>query len=96
MKEFGDKLSDGNKSAVNGALEKLKEAHKAQDVAAIDAAMNALNTAWTAASQEMYAQGGAQPNAGAGANPTDNGSNSGAGANAGNGNATDVEYEEVK
>lgn len=96
LKEFGDKLSDGNKSAVNGALEKLKEAHKAQDVAAIDAAMNALNTAWTAASQEMYAQGGAQPNAGAGANPTDNGSNSGAGANAGNGNATDVEYEEVK
>lgn len=97
LKEFGDKLSDGNKSAVNGALEKLKEAHKAQDVAAIDAAMNALNTAWTAASQEMYAQGGAQPNAGAGSNPTDNGnSNSGAGANAGNGNATDVEYEEVK
>ena len=97
LKEFGDKLSDGNKSAVNGALEKLKEAHKAQDVAAIDAAMNALNTAWTAASQEMYAQGGAQPNAGQGANPTDNGnSNSGAGANAGNGNATDVEYEEVK
>jgi molecular chaperone DnaK len=97
LKEFGDKLSDGNKSAVNGALEKLKEAHKAQDVAAIDAAMNALNTAWTAASQEMYAQGGAQPNPGAGSNPTDNGnSNSGAGANAGNGNATDVEYEEVK
>lgn len=96
LKEFGDKLSEGNKSAINGALIKLKEAHASQDLAAIDTAMNALNTAWTAASQEMYAQGGAQPNAGAGANPTDNGNNSGAGANAGNGNATDVEYEEVK
>jgi molecular chaperone DnaK len=95
LKEFGDKLSEGNKSAINGALIKLKEAHASQDLGAIDTAMNALNTAWTAASQEMYAQGGAQPNAGA--NPTDNGSNnSGAGANAGNGNATDVEYEEVK
>ncbi|MBI3218232.1 MAG: molecular chaperone DnaK [Bacteroidetes bacterium] len=92
LKEFGDKLSDGNKSAINGALIKLKEAHASQDLAAIDTAMNALNTAWTAASQEMYAQGGAQPGADAGAN-------AGAGANANtssNNDAQDIEYEEVK
>ncbi len=90
LKEFGDKLSDGNKSAINSALEKLKEAHKSQDLAAIDNAMNGLNTAWAAASQEMYAQGGAQPGADAGA---------GAGANANtssNNDAQDIEYEEVK
>ena len=93
LKEYGDKLSEGNKTAISGALEKLKEAHKTQDVASIENAMNALNAAWQVASQEMY-QGGAQ----AGANP-------GAGANqqstentggAQGGNATDVEYEEVK
>ncbi|MCE2994601.1 MAG: molecular chaperone DnaK [Cyclobacteriaceae bacterium] len=92
LKEFGEKLSDGNKSAINGALIKLKEAHASQDLAAIDTAMNALNTAWTAASQEMYAQGGAQPGADAGANPS-------AGANANtssNNDAQDIEYEEVK
>jgi molecular chaperone DnaK len=94
LKEFGDKLSDGNKSAINGALIKLKEAHTAKDLAMIDTAMNALNTAWQAASQEMYAQGGAQQ-PGADANANGN-ANSNAGANAGNGNATDVEYEEVK
>jgi molecular chaperone DnaK len=94
LKEFGDKLSEGNKSAINGALIKLKEAHASQDLAAIDTAMNALNTAWTAASQEMYAQGGqpgaeAQPNAGADAN-------TGAGNATGGADAQDVEYEEVK
>lgn len=94
LKEFGDKLSDGNKSAINGALIKLKEAHASKDLAAIDTAMNSLNTAWTAASQEMYAQGGqpgagAQPNAGADAN-------SGAGNTTGGADAQDVEYEEVK
>ncbi len=94
LKEFGDKLSEGNKSAINGALIKLKEAHASQDLAAIDTAMNALNTAWTAASQEMYAQGGqpgaeAQPNAGADAN-------TGAGNTTGGADAQDVEYEEVK
>jgi molecular chaperone DnaK len=94
LKEFGDKLSEGNKSAINGALIKLKEAHASQDLAAIDTAMNALNTAWTAASQEMYAQGGqpgaeAQPNPGADAN-------TGAGNTTGGADAQDVEYEEVK
>jgi molecular chaperone DnaK len=90
MKEFGDKLSDGNKTAINEALDKLKEEHKTQDVAAIDTAMEGLNNAWQAASQEIYqaqqAAGGAEGAAGAD-------------ANAGGGDATDgvddVEYEEV-
>jgi molecular chaperone DnaK len=89
LKEFGDKLSEGNKSTINGALEKLKEAHKSQDLAAIDNAVNVLNTAWQAASQEMY-QGGAQPGANPGA-----GANQNANANAEGNNVSDVEYEEV-
>ncbi len=95
LKEFGEKLSEGNKTTINGALDKLKEAHKSQDGAAIDTAMNALNTAWQAASQEIYAASGA----GAGAGPqagAPTGDNGGAGATAGSGDATDVEFEEVK
>jgi molecular chaperone DnaK len=93
MKEYGDKLSEGNKTAINGALEKLKEAHKSQDVAAIDQAMEEMNTAWQNASQEMYAAsgadaagqtGGSQP--GGQAPPTDGGDEGG---------VSDVEYEEV-
>ena len=94
LKEFGDKISDGNKTPINGALEKLKEAHKAQDVAAIESAMAELNKAWEAASQEMYAAGaaggaqqGADANAGAGA--------TGAAGNGTEENVSDVEYEEV-
>ncbi|MBS1681259.1 MAG: molecular chaperone DnaK [Bacteroidetes bacterium] len=92
MKEFGEKLSDGNKTAINGALEKLKAAHASKDLTAIDGAMTALNAAWQAASQEMYAasgQAGAQPNAG-------DAGNGSAGNNQGGGDAQDVEYEEVK
>jgi molecular chaperone DnaK len=91
LKEYGDKLSEGNKTAISGALEKLKEAHKTQDVANIENAMNALNAAWQAASQEMY-QGGAQ----AGANPGAGTNQSTENSNASGGAATDVEYEEVK
>jgi len=95
MKEFGDKLSDGNKTAINGALEQLKAAHASKDLTAIDGAMTALNAAWQAASQEMYAasggagQPGAQPNAGDAGNASQ-------GGNTGGGDAQDVEYEEVK
>ncbi len=95
MKEYGDKLSEGNKTAINGALDKLKEAHKSQDIEAIDKAMEEMNTAWQNASQEMYAAsgaenagqtGGSQP--GAEAPPSD-----GDGGN--DGGVSDVEYEEV-
>jgi molecular chaperone DnaK len=92
MKEYGEKLSDGNKDVINSALEKLKEAHKSQDITAIDAAMATLNGAWQAASQEMYqATGGANANAGA----EDAGStNSNSTASDGS-PVTDVPFEEV-
>jgi molecular chaperone DnaK len=69
MKEYGDKLSEGNKTAINNALEKLKSAHKNQDVDAIDGAMNGLNAAWQAAATEIYQATGSssQPADGAGA-----------------------------
>jgi molecular chaperone DnaK len=91
LKEYGDKLSDGNKSAINNALEKLKEAHKSQDITAIDAAMAALNGAWQAASQEMYQATNAGANADAGTGESAAGNNGSADGN----NVSDVEFEEV-
>lgn len=90
LKEYGDKLSDSNKAAINSALEKLKEAHKSQDLAAIENGVNALNAAWQTASTEMYQQSSGGPNAGPGAGaPGGNASNNAAD------NVSDVEYEEV-
>jgi molecular chaperone DnaK len=86
LSEYGDKLSAGNKSAIENALTELKKAHESKDVAAIDTAMAAINAAWQAASQEMYA---AQQNAGA------PGADANASANSGSGDVTDVEFEEV-
>ena len=91
LKEYGDKIPADKKSVIEGALAKLKEAHKNQDVTAIDTAINELNAAWQAASQDLYAaqqaeqqaQGGAQQGAGA--------------ANQGGAQQPeDVEFEEVK
>ncbi|WP_339901701.1 molecular chaperone DnaK [uncultured Cyclobacterium sp.] len=89
LKEFGDKLSEGNKTAVNGALEQLKAAHQSQDLAAIDSGMEALNTAWSAASQEMYSQ--TQGAEGAAGQP---GPDAATADDAGDG-VSDVDYEEV-
>ncbi|WP_209329553.1 molecular chaperone DnaK [Lunatimonas salinarum] len=88
LKEYGEKLSEGNKSSINAALEKLKVAHQSQDLAGIDAGIEALNAAWAAASQEIYnaTQGG--PGASA------EGAQANAGSSAGDGVA-DVDYEEV-
>ncbi len=62
LKEFGDKLPADKKATIEAAVVKLKEAHKTQDIAAIDAALAELNNAWQSASQDMYnaSQGGAQ------------------------------------
>ena len=95
LKDLGDKLPADKKAPIEAALNKLKEAHKAQDIAGVDAAMTELNTVFQAASQEMYnaqnAQGGAQPGPDFGQQ---------AGGNAGNnkqdGGVTDVDFEEVK
>jgi molecular chaperone DnaK len=93
FKEYGEKLSDGNKNAITAELEKLKGAHKAQDLAGIDAAMASLNNAWQAAATEMY-QGGSQAGGpSAGAASEGNNANAGAGNNP---DVSDVQYEEVK
>ncbi|MFN5324495.1 MAG: molecular chaperone DnaK [Bacteroidota bacterium] len=90
LKEYGDKLSADKKEPIEKALASLKEAHKSRDISAIDSAMTEINSAWQAASEEMYKaaqeqqpQGGAQQG----------------NANAESGNAndvTDVDFEEVK
>ena len=64
LKELGDKLSADKKAPIEAALNKLKEAHKSQDLAAVESATAELNNAWQAASAEMYSQAGAQPGAG--------------------------------
>lgn len=66
LKELGDKLPADKKPAIEAALSKLKEAHKSQDLSAIDAATAELNNAWQAASAQMYQQTGAQPGPDAG------------------------------
>ena len=66
LKELGDKLPADKKPAIEAALSKLKEAHKSQDLSAIDAATTELNNAWQAASAQMYQQTGAQPGPDAG------------------------------
>ena len=97
LKDLGDKIPADKKAPIEAALNKLKEAHKAQDVAGCDAAMNELNAVFQAASQEMYNQGGAQAGGanfgGAQGNP-----NAGNAGNNNNGkdNVTDVDFEEVK
>lgn len=67
LKEYADKIPAEKKGAIEAGLEKLKEAHKIQDLAAIDTAMAEMNAAWTAASEDMYKQtqgDAAQPGAG--------------------------------
>ena len=96
LKELGDKLPADKKAPIEAALQKLKDAHKAQDLSAIDTAMAELNTAFQAASAEMYAQSGAQGGAQAGPG-------AGAGQQANQGSSSnnkediqDADFEEVK
>src|SRR5699024_8363615 len=72
LKEYGDKLSDGNKTAIEGGLEKLKKAHADKNFADIESASTELQNAWNAASEEMYKETQGQPEgqADAGGNPT--------------------------
>jgi molecular chaperone DnaK len=96
MKEFGDKIPAEKKKPIEDALAKLKEAHKSQDVAAIDKATEELNTVFQAASQEMYnasqeAQGGQQPGGEQQAGGDQSGKKGGD-----DDEVTDVDFEEVK
>jgi molecular chaperone DnaK len=97
LTDLGDKLPADKKTAIEAALNKLKEAHKAQDIAGIDVAMGELNTVFHAASQEMYNAGAPQGEPQQGANF---GGQQPGGGNTGNnnkdGNVTDVDFEEVK
>jgi len=93
LKEYGDKLSETNKTAINGALEKLKAAHKAQDLAGIDATVAALNAAWQAASSEIYQGGSAAQDGNAGNANANSGQQAGSTGNSND--VSDVEYEEV-
>jgi molecular chaperone DnaK len=98
LKEYGDKISADKKAPIESALEKLKEAHKQQNVGDVDTATTELNNAWTAASEEMYkatqaqgADGNGQTNAAGGASGQESSE-----ANNSNDNVTDAEFEEVK
>ncbi len=102
LKEYGDKLPADKKSEIESALEKLKTAHKAQDIAGIDAAMGEMNAIWQKASEEMYKNAGAQGGQQGPFNGQQGPFNGQQGPqNPGNGggkddNVTDVDFEEVK
>ena len=92
LKEFGEKVPADKKAPIEAALVKLKEAHKNQDIAGIDAAMAEMNTAWTAASEDLYKaqqeSGAAQPQGdGGGAQPTGDSKSD---------TVEDAQFEEVK
>jgi len=88
LKEHADKIPADKKAAIESALTELKEAHKSENIEALDGAMEKLNAAWNAASEDIYAQGAQQdPNAGA---------QQGANANAGGDDVADADFEEVK
>ncbi len=100
LKDLGDKIPADEKSKIEAALSKLKEAHKAQDIAGIDSAMEELNTIFQGLSAQMYGQQGAdaqQGASGAGQQTTSGptaGDNSSS-DNSGEGDVKDADFEEV-
>ena len=90
LSELGDKIPADKKAPIEAAVQKLEEAHKAQDLAGIDAATAELNSAWQAASAEMYAQSGAQGAQGA------QGGQQQSGSQQHGDDVQDAEFEEVK
>ncbi|MEO8853848.1 MAG: Hsp70 family protein, partial [Ginsengibacter sp.] len=95
LKEYGEKISADKKATIESSLQKVKDAHKSQDVSALDSSIAELNTAWTSASEEMYkaTQGAGSEN---GQPNPEQGQQENAGSNAGGENVTDAEFEEVK
>ncbi|MBC7588587.1 MAG: molecular chaperone DnaK [Chitinophagaceae bacterium] len=94
LKEFGEKIPADKKAPIEAALEKLKEAHKSQNGAAIDTALAEMNTAWTAASEEIYkaqADGGAAQPQGEATHEAGKQQQAG-----GNDHVEDAQFEEVK
>ncbi len=93
LKEFGDKLPADKKAPIEDALGKLKEAHKSQDIEAIDKATAELNTVWQSASEEMYKASQAQAGGQEGQEQAGESSKS---DSKGDDDVTDVDFEEVK
>jgi len=93
LKEYGDKLPADKKSEIESGLEALRNAHKSQDIPAIDAAMEKLNAAWQKASEDMYKN--AQGAAPGGQTPPNAGDDAGSTGNSGDDEVTDVDFEEV-
>jgi len=95
LKEYGDKIPADKKAAIESALNQLRDAHKSEDLDGIDRAMETLNSAWQAASQDMYQAGAGGPEG-----PAGNGAHDATGGTASGGKSsedvTDVEFEEVK
>lgn len=95
LKDLGDKIPADKKSVIESALTKLKDAHKAQDIAAIDSAMSELNTALQSAAQDLYNAQSQQQQQQGGASSAQADTNASAGNGAKN-DVTDVDFEEVK
>ena len=98
LKEFGDKLPSDKKAEIENALAKLKEAHKNQDISAIDTALASLNSVWQTASEEMYktAQNTASGDTSQQSHEHTGGQHHGGGdTKSGNDEVTDVDFEEV-
>jgi molecular chaperone DnaK len=93
LKEFGDKIPADKKGRIENALNSLREAHKAKNLAGIDSAMNELNNAWQAASTEMYQ---AAQSAGASQGQQSSAGAPDSGAPKDDKEVTDVDFEEVK
>ncbi len=94
LKEFGDKIPADKKAPIETALETLKVAHQAQDITQVEAALVAMNTAWTAASEDIYkAQAAGAGGTEAGAPGADGGQANGG---ASNDTVEDAQFEEVK
>ena len=92
LKEYGDKIPADKKAPIEAALTKLRDAHKSQDSAQIDAALTEMNAAWTVASEDMYK---ATQDAGGPQQQADGNAQHGAQANESE-HVTDAEFEEVK
>ncbi len=96
LKEMGDKLPADKRSAIESALAKLKEAHKAEDLAGIDAASNELNNVLQAAAQDLYNAQAQSQNAQQTSQSQQQSAGNQSQNNGNDNNVTDVDFEEVK
>ena len=94
LKDYGDKIPADKRSAIESALAQLKSAYEAKDVNRIDPALEGLNAAWQAASQDIYQAQQADTQQGDGA-PKSDGASQGNNTGKGSEDVTDVEFEEM-